>query len=103
MKTDVELDLSIVEEQKAMLESGQDTEVENYYTYVHEKYHIEPITGMDICLRKQLIVTVSAHQIKVWNYQNMSLEIETATMSSEEISFFCSSIPSSKSFLNLKI
>jgi len=86
MRTEVELDRSVVEEQRALVESGQEPEQENWYTYCHEKYHHEPITGMDICLRKQLVVTVSAHEIKVWNFENMSLEIETATMSSEEIS-----------------
>ena len=36
--------------------------------YLFSPFHHEPIIGMDICLRKQLIVTCSASCIMLWNY-----------------------------------
>ena len=44
--------------------------------YVHDRFHYGPITGMDICLRKQLIVTCSNNFIKIWNYATKTLEME---------------------------
>ena len=38
--------------------------------YVHGPFHHEPITGMDTCLRKHLIVTCSNSYIMIWNYSN---------------------------------
>lgn len=38
---------------------GTDMEEEPVVEYIHERFHYGPITGMDICLRKQLIVTCS--------------------------------------------
>ena len=43
--------------------------------YVHSPFHSLEITGMDICLRKQLIVTCSKRFINVWNYAERRLEI----------------------------
>ena len=43
--------------------------------YVHGPFHFEDITGMDICLRKQLIVTCSKSYICIWNYAERKFEI----------------------------
>jgi hypothetical protein len=39
---------------------------------------------MDICLRKQLIVTTSARFINIWNYATKSLEISHRCQPGEE-------------------
>jgi WD40 repeat protein len=39
---------------------------------------------MDICIRKQLIVTCSNSYIKVWNYANKTLEISFPCQAGEE-------------------
>jgi WD40 repeat protein len=39
-------------------------------------FHSGPITGMDICIRKQLVVTCSKDRtIRIWNYALRTLEI----------------------------
>ena len=43
--------------------------------YVHGPFHHQEITGMDTCLRKQLIVTCSAHYICIWNYEEKKFEM----------------------------
>ncbi len=43
--------------------------------YVHGPFHHEAITGMDSCLRKQLIVTCSASYIMIWNYHERKYEV----------------------------
>lgn len=43
--------------------------------YVHGPFHHEEITGMDTCLRKQLIVTCSASYIMIWNYFERKYEV----------------------------
>jgi len=43
--------------------------------YVHSPFHHEEITGMDTCLRKQLIVTCSASYIMIWNYAERKFEV----------------------------
>ena len=43
--------------------------------YVHCPFHFEEITGMDICLRKQLVVTCSKSYICIWNYADRKFEI----------------------------
>lgn len=52
--------------------------------YVHSPFHMNEITGMDICLRKQLIVTCSKRFINVWNYAERKLEISHAVPSGDE-------------------
>ena len=42
------------------------------------------ITGMDICLRKQLIVTCSKRLINVWNYAERKLEIQFMCSAGDE-------------------
>ena len=47
------------------------TDVESTQSeYVHSPFHHEEITGLDTCLRKQLIVTCSESYIMIWNYGN---------------------------------
>ena len=47
------------------------------FDYVHCAFHTQEITGLDVCIRKQLIVTCSSdRQVKIWNYVTKSLEIE---------------------------
>ena len=52
--------------------------------YVHSPFHMNEITGMDICLRKQLIVTCSKRFINVWNYAERKLEISHAVPIGDE-------------------
>jgi len=41
----------------------------NKFEYLHCPFHQQEITGMDVCIRKQLIVTCSKDKsIKIWNY-----------------------------------
>lgn len=51
---------------------------------VHADFHQHAITGMDVCLRKQLIVTTSQKHIKIWNYHTKSLEISHNCNAGEE-------------------
>lgn len=57
---------------------------DNNFDYVHEHFHNSAVTGMDICLRKQLIATCSGRYIKIWNYATRRLEIELILPQSEE-------------------
>jgi len=44
--------------------------------FVHCCYHTQDITGLDVCIRKQLIVTCSKDRtVKIWNYVTKTLEI----------------------------
>ncbi len=52
--------------------------------YLHTMFHSASITGMDICLRKQLIVTVSGRSINIWNYHTKTLEIAHVCPSGNE-------------------
>lgn len=51
---------------------------------VHSPFHPTAITGMDVCLRKQLIVTTSTRHIYIWNYATRTLELKYECSSSEE-------------------
>lgn len=64
---------------------GSEPEEVNF-EYVHEQYHNGPVCGMDICLRKQLIVTASDEYIKIWNYHTKTEEIKHKVPSGEEVS-----------------
>ena len=54
--------------------------------YVHGPFHNEPITGMDICLRKQLVVTCSANYICIWNWADKKFEMALKNPPGEEAS-----------------
>lgn len=41
---------------------------------------------MDVCLRKQLIVTTSQKHINIWNYHTKTLEIDHNCQAGEEVS-----------------
>jgi len=56
----------------------------NNFDYVHEHFHNSVITGMDICLRKQLIATCSGRDIKIWNYATKRLEIQAKLLPNDE-------------------
>ena len=44
--------------------------------FVHCGFHTEPVTGLDVCIRKQLIVTCSKDKtVRVWNYVTKQCEI----------------------------
>ena len=61
------------------------TDIETTKTeYVVSPFHIGEITGMDICLRKQLIVTCSRRFINIWNYAERKLEISHSVPSGDE-------------------
>jgi len=46
------------------------------FDFVHCCFHTQEITGLDICVRKQLIATCSKDRtVKIWNYVNKTLEI----------------------------
>jgi len=51
---------------------------------LHTAFHSQCITGMDICLRKQLIVTTSHLYINIWNYATKSLEISHRCQQTDE-------------------
>ena len=52
--------------------------------YVNSPYHGQSITGMDICLRKPLIVTCSEKVINVWNYQDFKLQIAASCSTTDK-------------------
>lgn len=46
--------------------------------YVQGLFHKNEITGLDVCIRKQLIVTCSRDKtVNVWDYNTRTLEIQT--------------------------
>ena len=61
------------------------TDVESTMSeYVHGPFHHEEITGMDTCLRKQLIVTCSSNYICIWNYHDKRFEVAYRTPIGDE-------------------
>jgi WD40 repeat protein len=49
------------------------------FDFVHCSFHTAEITGLDICIRKQLIVTCSKDRmVKIWNYMQKTNEISYA-------------------------
>ena len=52
--------------------------------YVHCAFHQFEVTGMDICLRKQLIVTCSKRYTVIWNYHEKKLELSKQNQVGEE-------------------
>ena len=58
----------------ALALDGTDVESTNS-EYVHGPFHQNSITGMDICLRKQLVVTCSEHYIMIWNWHERKFEM----------------------------
>ena len=51
---------------------------------LHTLFHSTVITGMDICLRKQLIVTTSNRHIFIWNYHTKNLDVQFLCQAGEE-------------------
>jgi cilia- and flagella-associated protein 57 len=56
------------------------------FDYVICNFHSMAITGMDVCIRKQLVVTCSRDKtIRIWNYANRTLEIVSSVLSDETL------------------
>ena len=64
---------------------GSDPEAGSTF-YVQGPFHNEKITGMDICLRKQLIVTCTATYICIWNWDERKFEMAWKTPPGEDAS-----------------
>ncbi len=46
------------------------------FDYVICNFHSDVVTGLDLCLRKTLIVTCSKDKtVRIWNYATRTLEI----------------------------
>ena len=46
------------------------------FDFVHCAFHTHEITGLDVCIRKQLLVTCSKDKtVKIWNFVTKTLEI----------------------------
>jgi WD40 repeat protein len=71
--------LFLITENNQLLKSNialDGTEEEQKSDYVICSFHQSAITGMDTCIRKQLIVTCSKDKtIRIWNYNTKNLEI----------------------------
>ena len=51
------------------------------FDYVICNFHSAAITGMDVCIRKQLVVTCSKDKtIRIWNYATKTLEIVSSML-----------------------
>ena len=66
------------------LDNALDVNEPAKFEYVHSEFHQQEITGMDVCLRKQLIVTCSKRAINIWNYATKTLEIQYTCQAGEE-------------------
>ena len=43
--------------------------VEAFYEYLVHPFHSRPISGMDVCIKKNLIATCSSDKtVKIWSY-----------------------------------
>lgn len=52
------------------------TDEQPKYEHLIYDFHSSSITGLDVCVRKQLIATCSLDQsVRIWNYADKSLEI----------------------------
>ena len=50
--------------------------IEAVYEYLVHPFHSRPITGMDVCIKKNLIATCSSDKtVKIWSY-NPSIGFE---------------------------
>lgn len=48
------------------------------------KFHTKEVTGLDVCIRKQLIATCSKDQtVRIWNYEKRTMEIMSHSMGDE--------------------
>lgn len=56
------------------------------FDYVICNFHSQAITGMDVCIRKQLVVTCSKDKtIRIWNYATRTLEIVSQVLQDETL------------------
>jgi len=57
-------------------ESVEEESVQTKFDYVLSPFHRSEITGLDICIRKELIATCSKDKtVNIWNYETMEHEI----------------------------
>jgi WD40 repeat protein len=53
-------------------------EAKSKFEFIQCNFHSQEITGLDICIRKQLIVTCSRDRsVKIWNFVTKELELST--------------------------
>ncbi|CAF1649874.1 unnamed protein product, partial [Didymodactylos carnosus] len=46
------------------------------FSYLTEGYHHAQVTGVDVCVRKQLIATCGIDKsVRIWNYETGTLEV----------------------------
>jgi len=58
---------------KINLERAND---ETKYEFLMKSFHQRSITGLDVCIKKKLIVTCSEDKsVRIWDYENKQLEI----------------------------
>jgi WD40 repeat protein len=56
------------------------------FDYVICNFHSAAITGMDVCIRKQLVVTCSKDKtIRIWNYATKTLDIVSSMLQDETL------------------
>jgi WD40 repeat protein len=66
------------------IETIKDVEAEPEFTYVMCPFHKAEVTGLDVCIRKQLIATCSKDKtVCVWNYDSRKLEIKSTAYAEE--------------------
>lgn len=77
--TSTEDQLFFITENNQLLRLGlalDGTDDKSKFDYVICNFHSQAITGMDVCIRKQLVVTCSKDKtIRIWNYATRTLEI----------------------------
>lgn len=54
-----------------------DNKLKVKFEYVYQGFHHGPITGLDICVQRPLVVTCSREDstIRIWNYVNFKCEL----------------------------
>ena len=56
------------------------------FQYVICNFHSQAISGMDVCIRKQLVVTCSKDKtIRIWNYATRNLDMVSAMLQDETL------------------
>ena len=63
---------------KMTISSLDNKNVEAFYEYLVHPFHSRPITGMDVCIKKNLIATCSSDKtVKIWSYSaSMDFELQ---------------------------
>ncbi len=63
---------------KMTISSLDNKNVEAVFEYLVHPFHSRPISGMDVCIKKNLIVTCSSDKtVKIWSYSpSMGFELQ---------------------------